>query len=537
MTQGHEEAQAQDGNHVTEPRRTKQQTLNSQCLEFEGTKRGMIPIERQISHVAMPGSVAWRASTLATIRGVHELAPGSDITFPSGISTIHNSVPVSPSTPRKPRTDARILPPSCVEIAPAAELNSSCRTNHQDCQNGRESDATLNLVPVILLAIAHCLIDSFALFIQPLWPDLELKVGSTQWLYVLWSMTSSATQLFFGYFGDRYRGRWMVWAAPIVSVVCLSALGIANSFWSVCAILIIGGLGVGAFHPEAAAMVGACAPKLRSRAMSIFVLGGSIGQAIGPAYSGFVTTHFGLPALAWSATWGITLVLLIAWYLRRIPDDTPQHAQTRRPSAKIDREKRGTLFLVLVIGILRVIPPVGVLLGLAFMLKSRGMANEDIGWAQSVFQFASGAGVFGCAVLVRHSRERLILWLLPLFAIPTLYLSATASYGWLLVCLTWTGLAFGGATPVLISYAQQLLPNGQRLASSITMGVSWGLGGAIVAGMMSLFEGMGAPHYMFYVAVPAAFLSSLLCAWLPVHEHETTFVEATPPKGKAVPST
>lgn len=396
----------------------------------------------------------------------------------------------------------------------------------------------MNLVPVILLALAHCLIDSFALFIQPLWPDLELKVGSTQWLYVLWSLTSSATQLFFGYFGDRYRGRWMVWAAPIVSVVCLSALGIADSFWSVCAILILGGLGVGAFHPEAAAMVGACAPKLRSRAMSIFVLGGSIGQAIGPAYSGFVTTRFGLPALAWSATWGITFVLSIAWFLRRIPDETPRSIGSASPtSGTPDAAKPWTLLLVLAIGILRVVPPLGVLLGLAFMLKSRGMANEDVGWAQSVFQFSSGAGVFACAVLVRHSRERLILWLLPLFAMPTLYLSATASYGWLLVCLAWTGLLFGGATPVLISYAQQLLPNGQRLASSITMGVSWGLGGAIVAGLVNLFAQMGKPHYMFYATVPAALLSSLLCAWLPKHEHATTFVEVTSPKGKAVPST
>ena len=48
--------------------------------------------------------------------------------------------------------------------------------------------------------------------------------------------------------------------------------------------------------------------------------------------------------------------------------------------------------------------------------------------------------------------------------------------GWTLVVLVGTcGLLLGVTMPVYISYGQQLLPHGQRVASSITMGVSWGI--------------------------------------------------------------
>ena len=49
-----------------------------------------------------------------------------------------------------------------------------------------------------------------------------------------------------------------------------------------------GGLGVAAYHPEAAALAGSSTPGQRSRAMSIFATGGFLGQSIAPYYSGAI---------------------------------------------------------------------------------------------------------------------------------------------------------------------------------------------------------------------------------------------------------
>jgi MFS transporter, FSR family, fosmidomycin resistance protein len=81
------------------------------------------------------------------------------------------------------------------------------------------------------------------------------------------------------------------------------------------------------------------------------------------------------------------------------------------------------------------------------------------------------------------------------------------------VCLS--GLLLGISLPVLISYGQQLLPGSQRVASSITMGVSWGLGGVFVSLILFGCQAAGRFDPAFVIFAVATTLSSLLCIWLP----------------------
>ena len=53
------------------------------------------------------------------------------------------------------------------------------------------------------------------------------------------------------------------------------------------------------------------------------------------------------------------------------------------------------------------------------------------------------------------------------------------------------GMVLWGTTPAMVSYAQQLFPKGAGIASAITMGLSWGLGGLIQAPLTSYFESTG----------------------------------------------
>jgi FSR family fosmidomycin resistance protein-like MFS transporter len=78
-----------------------------------------------------------------------------------------------------------------------------------------------------------------------------------------------------------------------------------------------------------------------------------------------------------------------------------------------------------------------------------------------------------------------------------------------------TGLLLGAALPVTISYGQQLLPDGQRVASSITMGVSWGLAGGLVAAILKLAEYVGRADAVFWVFAASLVISTVLCYWLP----------------------
>ncbi|MBC7856698.1 MAG: hypothetical protein IAF94_24985, partial [Pirellulaceae bacterium] len=73
----------------------------------------------------------------------------------------------------------------------------------------------------------------------------------------------------------------------------------------------------------------------------------------------------------------------------------------------------------------------------------------------------------------------------------------------------------GISLPVLISRGQELMPDSQRIASSITMGVSWGVGGGVVSIILVACQSAGQFEPAFTAFAVATLASSVLCFWLP----------------------
>jgi FSR family fosmidomycin resistance protein-like MFS transporter len=207
---------------------------------------------------------------------------------------------------------------------------------------------------------------------------------------------------------------------------------------------------------------------------------------------------------------------LVGLGLGRLPEEPEERGDGRPPAwSGLNRARAAGLALVLLIGVLRILAVLGVPLALAFALKGRGNTDEQIGLAQGIFLAAIGGGSLGCALFIRRAGERRVLWMLPLAVAPLLWLTPKAGFGPLLVVVGGAGVLLGATLPILISYGQQMLPEGQRTASSITMGVTWGLGGLIVAATMAACNRIHRPELAFATFAVACLLSSLLCAWLP----------------------
>ena len=376
------------------------------------------------------------------------------------------------------------------------------------------------LLILALLAATHYLVDFVAGTVNPLWPMLERHVpgvaGNVLWVYIPWMVTTSFSQLLFGMWADRLALRWLIWGGPAVAVICLSCIGYAPNFVVLATLYALGGLGVAAFHPEAAALAGSLVPTQRSRAMAVFALSGYLGQSCGPFYSGSMTEELGLRGLIWGLAWGGGPLLLLAIALSVARQ---QPAEPARPTAaQKTRIRPGLLAILLAIGSLRITPALGVPFTLAFLLDASGAAGSTIGFIQSVFMAGIGMGAMGCAAFGRREYERGAIWLLPLCAAPLL-IAMTWAQGWILAVLVWSaGLLLGFTMPIYISYGQQLIPQSQRVASSITMGVSWGLAGGFMMGTFEVFRSLDVLAWMFPLYAVMCITSSVLCRWLPVPE-------------------
>ena len=372
---------------------------------------------------------------------------------------------------------------------------------------------------LLLLAATHFLVDSSVGIVAPLWPQLErnlsLGPGSIFWLVALFHAATSFTQLLFAYLGDRTHSGWLIMAGPLAAIVAMSCVGLASTPMAAAALLTVGGLGVAAFHPEAVVMAGACTPHHRSRAVSIFTIGGFLGQAAGPAYSGAVVGAIGMAGLAWGVVWGVAGLLLLCVGLLRMPREVDQQLPERPASRPMSDTQRARLILVMSIQVLRVVTAIGISLALAFQLDVRGWSSLQIGLIQSAFLGGIGAGGVLCAIFVFQERERGVLLSLPVCVAPLVGLMAFVQGFPLIVSAGGSGVLLGILLPVTISYAQQLLPHHQRVASSLTMGVSWGVGGAVVAGAMLLLKSYGDISTAFLIFALSSALSGVLAVWLP----------------------
>lgn len=393
-------------------------------------------------------------------------------------------------------------------------------------EHNRETGLPLNpWLMLAVLAATHFLVDIMAATTNPLWPSLErhlgIATGGLLWVYVCWSISTSFGQLAFGLWADRFHSHWLLWGGPAVAIVCICSIGIAQSALQLAAIVMVGGLGIAAFHPEAAATAGALNPSYRSRFMAIFALCGYFGQSIGPYYSGAINEALGPSGLSWGMVWGLPVLMLLALGLRQAPLVAPSSA-TKTAAADMGPVPYPLVGLLLTVGSLRILPALGVPLSLAYLLEARDESSAVIGAVQSAFMAGITLGAVVCASWVQRSWERRLLWVCPLLASPLLLTLGVVS-GWGLVSMVAVcGVLLGITMPVYISYGQQLLPGRQRVASSITMGISWGLGSSLVSLVMWILTTRGSLPSIFYFFAGASLVSSLLSHLLPHSPHEAS---------------
>jgi FSR family fosmidomycin resistance protein-like MFS transporter len=400
-------------------------------------------------------------------------------------------------------------------------------------------------LPIACLALTHTLVDTCALLVDPLWPTLErvyaLNMVGLSLAFIVQSLPTSISQAVFGFLRDRQSVRpaegsaptkqpaakWL-WLGPSMAGIFLTSIGLIENQAVLFALMIVGGIGVGAFHPEAAVLAGRMLPGERTRGISVFMFGGSLGLALGPVISGTIVRHFGLGGLVYLSV----PVVCMVWILRKVgrladyAKDLPNTASVAndQPQAPLTIsemfEGRGRIACVLLlICSLRLVPNMAMNKVLAFTLKQPAWGYDEmqIGVSQSVFLIAASIGMFAMMFWFRAGWEKRFLVICPLASIPFIaLLSWTECPPWLFFSsIACAGILLWGTSPAMVSYAQQQFPKGSGLASALTMGLSWGIGGMIQAPITSYCNSIGEPQRAYLACVPFLVAAGVIAAFMP----------------------
>lgn len=398
----------------------------------------------------------------------------------------------------------------------------------------------------------HLVVDLFSFIIIALMPLLSARLGLSKVevavLIGLGSITSGGIQPIVALLSDRFDTRIIGTIGMALALVCICSIGFATEYWHVLVLHGVGAAGVGAFHPPAAAVVGALARTSRARSMAFFFLagmtGGVLGNLLAPAYVETCAARsgsepdvaFGLRSLIWLLPFGLASAAVLGWAIHRVSHKGAAASDFHSVLTQHERKQRWFAVGVLYVGnMIRF----SVNMALVYLIvewttrlaTSRLSADatvEHIGIAasrlngplQGAQQVGMGLGGLTLGMLLAPRLEKPAFVLLPFVgaaAVMTFPISDGLPQHWVMpiafLLTVVAGFGFGGMVPISMSVAQRLLPHRTSLASGLMLGGAWMVAflGPQFAGAMQTWFGLeNAFRATAMLLAAAGFLSLML---------------------------
>lgn len=362
------------------------------------------------------------------------------------------------------------------------EAATGAREAGESLPPGKEG--TFNTGAVLTVSAAHGVNDAYSFMLPPLLPLLIIKFGiplAAAGALVAILKGSALVQPIFGVWADRVDARVFVIAAPVVTALGISLLGVAPSYQVVVLLLLISGLGAAAFHPAGAAAATYAAGGAWGRGSSFYMAGAEVGRAAGPLLIVAVVTWFGLESSYLAALPAIALSSLLYLQFRRgaIPKRRGGSKSTASIWATVKAQKRSLLLLAGVV----FFRSTSVFSFAAFYpthVTSLGASLAFAGLAVSIYEVAGAGGAMVGGTLSDRFGRRASLVVSQLLTGPVLYMALVSWDGAMgLVFMAAAGALAVSASPVQLTLAQELLPGSRSTAASIVFFL--GFEGTLVA--------------------------------------------------------
>jgi FSR family fosmidomycin resistance protein-like MFS transporter len=340
-----------------------------------------------------------------------------------------------------------------------------------------------------LMTFGHLVIDSNAALLFALLPifvtQLQINLTQAGALATLLLVTSSITQPLFGFVHDRYPVFPMA-AAGLLAGLGMGLTGFATSYPQMITLVLISGIGVAAFHPQAVAQAARASAGSREWGIAVFFTGASMGTGLMSIAIVPLATKFGPHATLVTL---IPAVIAAALFVRAYPSwmrPVSRPAGSASAAASM-RLVALPLTMLLLLSILRS----GVLTAyLTFLPTLVVYRTGSLGLgaaALAAFLLSGSVGALaGGAVAHRVGSAPVVMVSLvagTLALLPVPWLPPALLVPWMIGA----GVLVFAPEAQVTALAQQLLPAFIGTASSLIMGVGLGIGnaGALLTGAIA----------------------------------------------------
>jgi FSR family fosmidomycin resistance protein-like MFS transporter len=341
-----------------------------------------------------------------------------------------------------------------------------------------------------------------------------LSLAAAGALILASTVSSSVVQPLFGIFSDNRPMAALMPLGVLIGGGGLSLAGLAPSYPLIFLCVVVSGIGVAAFHPEAARFANYVSGSRRARGMSFFSVGGNAGVALGPVLVTPFVLIFGLPGTLFLALPAAVMAAVLSHEIPRMLDFEPGEVQSESGEPVAAPEHWGPFARMVGIVVVRSFVYFGLVAFVASYYERVLGTSPAFGNAALTVMLVGGAvGTLLMGPLADRFGRRTILGASMLLLGPLVFAFTLSGAYAGMALLALVGAVTIGTFGVTVVMGQEYLPGRIGLAAGITMGLSIGLGGIGAPLLGLLADGAGLSVTMLVIAalpLPGVLLSFTL---------------------------
>lgn len=358
-----------------------------------------------------------------------------------------------------------------------------------------------------LLSAGHFFNDLYASFLPTFIPTLISRLGLTMAQAGFFSTFLGVIHIIFqpviGYLSDRSANPWLIIWGPILT--CFGATMIPLSPTYGTALLFVGlwGLGSAMFHPQGHGGVGHVVPRDRlTVSLALFAVAGTAGVTMSPLFAVALVNTVGLKLMPVAAILPVLILGLFTW--RTMPSISHESGDAMTPQKGLFSTMKSVFAVIYPIWAMSTVRDAasqGVRMFFPIRIAGEGGDISFVGTVLFLIMLGSTIAMLVIGRMAdRYGKKQTLTVTM---ALSSLFLFAgRASGGWTAILFFVLGTAAVNATmPITAAIAQEMVPNSRGMASSIVMGLSWGMGNMLMAPFGKVGDLYGVNATLFIVAL------------------------------------
>lgn len=334
----------------------------------------------------------------------------------------------------------------------------------------------------VIVSWGHFWSDLYANMLPPLLPFIcgmwELSNTKVALIVSIQSVIANFSQPFLGFIIDKDPQKWSLNFAILLTAVPMCFIYLAENYIIFILMVALAAIGSAIFHPLGATKaVENASLEDRALKMSLFSSLGNLGFAISPALTAYLVSVWGLKALTLMVIPGIIFIVFVLINKAKNSSEHTGYTTTLQKEEKFKFDNYRPLLVLSSIVALRSWLIAAISVFVPLWLVSQGASEQVGGLNLTYFLLAGTLGGFAMGYIYPRTGGRKLLlatFSVSLLLLPIYLYSSHVLRVWILCLL---GFFLAGTIPVTIVIGQELLPTRAGLASGMTMGLAYGLGG------------------------------------------------------------